>query len=809
MKENIQKIISSMTLEEKASLCSGRDFWNLKGIERLEIPSIMVTDGPHGLRKQTGSADIVGLNQSIPATCFPTASATASSWDRTLMGAIGRALGEECLQENVTVILGPGANIKRSPLCGRNFEYISEDPYLTGEMAASLIDGVQSQGVGTSLKHYAINNQEHRRMTIDAVVDERTQREIYLAGFEQAIKKSKPWTVMCAYNKIDGVFCSENGRLLTTILRDEWGYEGIVVTDWGACNDRVEGLKAGQDLEMPSNQGANDARIVQAVNSGVLDIAVLDRAVERLLELIFRAVEHRRPGYQYDQPAHHALARRVAAESIVLLKNEDHILPLKKEVKIALIGAFAKHPRYQGSGSSLINPAQMDYAHDELAKVTTNFSYAAGYGPEADDPDETLIQEACNTAQNADVAVVFAGLPAPYESESFDRDHMRMPESHNVLIRRVAEANPNTVVVLSNGAPVEMPWANAVKGILEGYLGGEAGGGGAIDVLFGTVNPSGKLAETFPLTLEDNPSYKYFPSGPKTVEYRESIYVGYRYYDKTQKAVLFPFGYGLSYTTFAYSGLEISSKRISDSDELKVSIAVKNTGSVAGAEIIQLYVRDVESTIFRPDKELKGFDKVFLQPGEERRVEFTLDKRAFAYYNTEIAGWHVENGTFEILIGASSADIRATGTVWVESTQPSVRVPDLRQSVPVYYNLPQGELVIEDSAFTALYGKTLPSNKVLPGEPYTINSTLSDIKETFVGKRLYNTVLSRVSSMFGADETAKKMAEKLVGDLPLRNLIMMSNGQFTYGMVDGLLLLMNGKLILGAARLVIALIKKQ
>jgi beta-glucosidase len=549
---------------------------------------------------------------------------------------------------------------------------------------------------------------------------------------------------------------------------------------------------------------------VQAVKSGALDVAVLDRAVARLLELIFTAAEGRKPGYRYDPAAHHALARRAAAESTVLLKNEDRILPLKKEAKIALIGAFAKYPRYQGSGSSLINPAQLENAHAELAKVTANFTYAAGYLPEADAPDEALIREACDAARGADVAVIFGGLPAPYESESFDREHMRMPESHNLLIRRVAEVNPNTVVVLSNGAPVEMPWAGAVKGILEGYLGGEAGGGGAIDVLFGTVNPSGKLAETFPLKLEDNPSHRYFPSSPKTVEYRESIYVGYRYYDKAQKAVLFPFGYGLSYTTFAYSGLEVSSKRISDGEALKVSLAVKNTGSLAGAEIVQLYVRDVDSTIFRPEKELKGFDKVFLQPGEEKRIEFRLDERAFAYYNVEIAGWHVESGAFEILIGASSADIRARETVWVESTQPEVRVPDLRQNTPAYYNLPGGDLVIEEGAFRALYGKALPSNKVLPGEPFTVNSTLGDIKGTFVGKRLYDTVMNSLRKMLGADtdETSRRMMAKLVEDMPLRNLIMMSNGQFTPGMVNGLLSLMNGRPISGVFQLVGALIKK-
>lgn len=811
MEVDIHKIISSLTLHEKASLCSGLDFWHLKGIERLGIPSILVTDGPHGLRKQAGNADRAELTQSIPATCFPTASATASSWDRNLLYEIGRALGEESLQEDVAVILGPGANIKRSPLCGRNFEYISEDPYLTGELAASLINGVQSQGVGTSLKHFAVNNQERRRMTIDAIVDERTLREIYLAGFEQAIKKARPWTVMCAYNKINGRYCSESERLLTTILRDEWAYEGLVVTDWGACNDRVEGLKAGQDLEMPASNGLNDARIVEAVSSGALDEAVLNLAVERLLKLIFKAAENRKTGYRYDQPAHHALARRAAAESMVLLKNEDHILPLKKNAKIALIGAFARQPRYQGSGSSLINPARLDNAHDELAKVTTNFTYAAGYDLITDRPDEALIDEACAAARNADVAIVFAGLPAAYESEGFDREHLRMPESHNRLIQRVAETNPNIVVILSNGAPVEMPWISSVKGILEGYLGGQAGGGAAWDVMFGDVNPSGKLAETFPRNLEDTPAYKYFPSGPKTVEYRESIYVGYRYFDSARKAVLFPFGHGLSYTTFAYSDLNIARDQITDNDGLKVSLAIRNTGSVAGAEVVQLYVRDEAATIFRPEKELKGFDKVFLQPGEERRIELTLDKRSFAYYNTGIAGWHVESGAFEILVGASSADIQARGRVWVESTQPAVRVPDLRPAAPIYYSLPSDKLEIDESAFRALYDYELPNNRRLPDEAFTINSTVSEVRRTFIGRQLYGRVRDSIRQTLGAgeDETVNKMADRMIEDLPLRNLVLFSNGQLSFELMHALLLMMNRKPIQGFFQLIATRLKKK
>jgi beta-glucosidase len=810
MTADIHTIVSQMTLEEKAGLCSGADFWHTKAVEHLGIPSIMMTDGPHGLRKQSGNTDMVGLNSSVPTTCFPTASATASSWDRELLQEIGGAMAEECLQEDVSIILGPGVNIKRSPLCGRNFEYFSEDPYLAGEMGASLIEGIQANGVGTSLKHYAANNQEYRRMTIDSIVDERTLREIYLPAFEKAVKKGRPWTVMCSYNRLDGEYACESHRLLTKILREEWGFEGIVVTDWGACNDRVKGLAAGQDLEMPSSNGRNDAKIIQAVKSGTLDEAVLDQAVERLIRIIFKAVENRKAGFHYHPEAHHALARRAAAESAVLLKNDDAILPLKKELKIAVIGAFAKSPRYQGAGSSQINPSRMDTAWDELSRQVPVLTYSAGYDLASDGVDEALVQEACVTAKDADVALVFAGLPAAYESEGFDRAHLSMPENHIVLINRVAKSNPNTVVVLSNGAPVEMPWLGQVKAVLEGYLGGQAGGSAVVDVLLGKVNPSGKLAETFAHRLEDYPSTRYFPSGPKTVEYREGLYVGYRYFDKVKKAVLFPFGHGLSYTSFAYSDLNLSNPRISDQEELRVSIRVRNTGEVSGAEIVQLYVRDAIATIFRPEKELKGFQKVSLQPGEEKQVEFTLDKRAFAYYNLGIADWHVESGAFDILIGASSTDLRAAGNVWVESSQPEVVVPDLRTSVGIYYNPPVENFVVETAAFQALYGKALPSNQRQRGEKHTINTPMSDLKDNFIGRKLYDNFLKGFNKMFGAtdNEANKRMVTKMLDDLPLRNLMIFSGGKLSEKLVNALLLMMNGKLIQGSIKLVGAMVKK-
>ena len=556
--KDIIKLISQMTLEEKASLCSGLDFWHLKGIERLGIPSIMVTDGPHGLRKQAGSSDHVGLNDSVPATCFPTASALAASWNWELVYEVGQALGEECREEKVGVILGPGANIKRSPLCGRNFEYFSEDPYLTSEMAKSHINGVQSQGIGTSLKHYAVNNQEYRRMTIDAIVDERALREIYLTGYEIAVKEAQPWTVMCAYNKVDGIYCAENETLMTDILKEEWGHQGLVVTDWGAMNDRVAGLKAGIELEMPGAPNGNDALIVAAVQSGQLEEAVLDGAVERILTLIFQVEETHSEDFTYDRQIHHDLARRVAGEGVVLLKNDAAILPLQENAKIALIGQFAKKPRYQGAGSSLMNPTQLDNLHDELTKLigAENLEYAPGYTERGDHPDEALIQEAVEAAQSADVVVICAGLTDYHEVEGLDREHMKMPAGHDALIQRLTQVHEKIIVVLSNGSPVEMPWVDDVCAILEGYLGGQAGAGAIAEILVGCVNPSGKLAETFPVKLEDNPSYHYFPIGPSIVEYRESIYVGYRYYDTVQQDVLFPFGHGLSYTTFEYRDLQ-------------------------------------------------------------------------------------------------------------------------------------------------------------------------------------------------------------------------------------------------------------
>jgi len=671
MERDVKKLVSQMTLEEKASLCSGLDNWRTKPIERLGIPSIRMSDGPHGLRREPETPEEKQLGPSVPSTCFPTAVTTASSWDRKLIKEMGKALATECQANGVDIILGPAINIKRSPLCGRNFEYLSEDPYLSTQMATAYIKGVQEEGVGTSLKHFAANNQEHRRMTIDEIIDERTLREIYLANFEGAVKDGKPWTVMCSYNSVNGDLASENKYLLRDVLKDDWGFEGFVVSDWGAVNDRVKGLIAGLDVEMPTSFGNRDKLIVEAVRSGKLDEKILDETVERILSIVFKAVDNRRPGLTYDKDAHHKLARKIATESMVLLKNDDKILPLKKEGKIAIIGALAKQPRYQGGGSSHVNPTKLDNAFEEIQKIVqgnAEILYEDGYKMDSEEIDQSLIQRAVEIAKNSNVAIVFAGLPEHYESEGYDRKHMSLPEAHNLLIEEVAKVQPNVVVVLSNGSPVEIPWVNSVKGILESYLGGQASGGAVADILFGIVNPSGKLAETFPKKLSDNPSYLNFPGEGDRVEYREGIFVGYRYYDKKQMEPLFPFGHGLSYTTFEYSNMWVSRREMNDDETVEVRVRVKNTGNVKGKEIVQLYVRDCESTVNRPEKELKGFEKVELEPGEEKIVSFILDKRAFAYYNTELKDWHVESGEFEILVGRSSRDIVLRERVIVNST---------------------------------------------------------------------------------------------------------------------------------------------
>ncbi len=778
------EILAKMTLEEKASLCSGKDYWHTAEILHAEVPSIMLTDGPHGIRKRveekTSKDEKMSL-KGVPAICYPTASATACSWDTALIRKMGEALGDECLKENVSVLLGPGTNIKRSPLCGRNFEYFSEDPLLAGEMAAAFIGGVQSKGIGTSIKHFAANNQETRRMTVNTVVDERTLREIYLAPFETAVKKSQPWTIMAAYNRLNGTYCAENKWLLTDVLRNEWGYEGIVVTDWGAENERVPGLLAGQELEMPSSNGVGNKQIVEAVRQGLVEESYLDELVDRLIDMALKG-KAVLGTYTYDAEAHHKLAREIAGQCMVLMKNEGDILPLKKTAKLAVIGEMAKKPRYQGAGSSLINPIKLDSAFETMVQMGVEFQYAQGYSTEKKNKtsDDTFIAEAVEKAKNAETVLLFIGLTDDFETEGCDRKHLGIPPLHNRLVNEVLKVNKNVVVVLSGGAAVEMPWADEVPAILNEFLTGQACGSAVCDVLFGDVNPSGKLAESYPLALEDNSSANYFPGTPVSVEYRESVYVGYRYYDKAEKAVRFPFGHGLSYTTFAYSDLSVSADKIKDTDTVTVSFKVKNTGKMDGAEVVELYVSDVESTIYRPVKELKGFKKVFLKAGEEKTVEITLDKRAFAYYNVNIHDWHVESGAFQILVGASSRDIRLTAEITVESTV-EAEIPDYKAVAPEYYS---GDIMhIGDEAFTAVLGHEIPPSTRDKSLPLTFGNTIEDAADGKWGGR-FNRMFKK---MLGEDT----MMGAIALQLPIKNLVSMSFGLFSPQMAEGLLIILN------------------
>lgn len=684
---DVKKLVNELTLEEKASLCSGADFWHTEAIDRLNIPAAMVSDGPHGIRKQENLADHMGVAESIKAIGFPTASAMACSFDRDLLHKVGDALGEECVAEDLAVLLGPGINMKRSPICGRNFEYYSEDPVVAGELGAAFVNGVQEHGVGTSLKHFAANNQEWRRMSISAEIDERTLREIYLAAFETVVKKAQPWTIMCSYNRINGVYSCENDWLLNKVLRDEWGFEGLVMTDWGAMDERVPSLKAGLDLEMPDCHGETDKLIVKAVQSGELEEPVLDTAVERILTMVDKYLTARKgidPASMvhplpssvergYDVAAHHALARTTAEQSAVLLKNED-ILPLQKDKKIAFIGEFAKVPRIQGGGSSHINNTSVESALDAAGD---SVSYAQGFHIDEETTDETLLQEAITLAKESDVAVIFAGLPDSFESEGFDRTHLNMPANQNELIARISEVQPNVVVVLHSGSPIAMPWLDKVAGVLQMYLAGQASGGAAVNLLFGDATPCGKLAETFPLHLEDNPSYLNFPGNREKVCYQEGVFIGYRYYDKKKMDVLFPFGYGLSYTDFTYSNMKVTVNGknaadvdvIKETDEIVVSADITNTGNCDGAEIVQLYIKNPVVYEIRPEKELRDFAKVFLKAGETKTVTFTLNARAFSYYETRIHDWYAESGDYEILLASSSRDIRLQDTVSITGSK--------------------------------------------------------------------------------------------------------------------------------------------
>lgn len=669
---DLEALIGQLTLEEKAALCTGKTAWTTVAVERLGLPELLVSDGPHGVRRIPDATALTA--PSLPATCFPTASCLAATWDVELIRELGEALAEECRALGVDVLLGPGNNMKRTPLCGRNFEYFSEDPFLAGELAATFISAVQSRGVGTSLKHYAANNQEFQRFTINAIVDERTLREIYLAGFETAVKRGKPWTVMCAYNRLNGSYCSEHRALLTDILKNEWGFEGVVVSDWGAVHDRVAALRGGLDLAMPGPSERHDQAVIAAVRAGQLDEAQLDDSVRRIVGTALKAKATPKGG-SFDAEAHHALARRIAAEGMVLLKN-DGVLPLQQPRRIAVIGRAAKVPYFQGGGSSHVNPTRQDVPLEAIQQLAGSaaITFAEGY-PSDDRSAPTLIAEAVEQARAADVALLFIALPAFIESEGYDRAGLALTPQQVSLIRAVSEVQPRTVVILNNGSAVSMTeWLPGVGAVVEAYLMGQAGGSAVADVLFGKVNPSGKLAETFPLALEDTPAYLNFPGGNGEVRYGEGIFIGYRYYDARRVPVLFPFGHGLSYTQFSYGPAIVSATRFKDVDGLRVSVDVTNTGAVRGKEVVQVYVHDRKAKLVRPPKELKGFAKVELAPGETRRVTLTLDFRAFAYYHPAYAQWITEDGEFEILVGSSSADIRASATVTLEST---LRLPCL------------------------------------------------------------------------------------------------------------------------------------
>lgn len=785
---SLDEIILGLSLDEKISLVSGKDFWHTVAVDSApaKIPSVMVSDGPHGLRKQNSAADNLGVNDSIVATCFPSAAGLAASFDVELMKQLGETLGEECQAEGVSTLLGPAINIKRSPLCGRNFEYFSEDPYLAGKMAASYIKGVQSKNTGVSLKHFAVNNQEKRRYTVSAEVDERALREIYLAGFETAVKEAQPWTVMCSYNRVNGEQVSESKKLLTDILRDEWGFKGLVMSDWGAVNDRVKGLANGLDLEMPGTYGMNAKKIKAAIENGSLSEEALDKAVRRIINLAFKWTQNRFD-CEYDRDEHHKRAKEVALKTMVLLKNENNILPLNKNKKIAFIGEYAKKPRYQGGGSSHINSYKVTGAYSAALKYC-DIMYADGFGVDDREINHELVENAVKVAADSDVTVIFAGLPEFIESEGFDRKNMKMPECQNYLIERIANVQKNIVVVLHNGAPVEMPWIDKVSGVLEAYLAGEAVGEAEADILFGEANPCAKLAETFPIKLTDTPCYHNFPGTFNTVEHRESIFVGYRYYETAKKEVLFPFGHGLSYTTFEYSNLKINkSTVINGADDITVTFTVKNTGAVDGEEIVQIYVSPCEKKIFRSDIELKGFVKVAIKAGESKTVTVKLDKRAFAYYNIEEKDFVCDDGKYIIMAGASVTDIRLDGEIAL--TGFGVHKNPYSEEVDALYN--SGEVqTLSRCEFENLLGRKLDVKK--PTKPYTWENCFEDALGTKYVDVL-ETILNTVADKLETNISSSEMIYTGAFEMPIRSMVYLSNGLVNEGLGDAMVDLMNEK----------------
>ncbi len=784
-----QDIIEKMTIEEKAAFLSGKGEWQTRDFERLGIPSIFCSDGPHGIRKQAGAGDHLGLNASLPATCFPTAATIANSWNVELGEELGKTLGEEAMAEGVNVLLGPGLNIKRSPLCGRNFEYFSEDPYLAGKMAASYVRGIQSQGVYACPKHFAVNSQELRRMAMNSVLDERTLREIYLTGFEIAVKEGKAKTIMSAYNEVNGVYANENKHLLNDILREEWGFDGIVITDWGASNDHALGVAAGSNLEMP-NPGLDSAReLIDAVNSGKISMNDLDARVDELLDAVMTLyVNAQNKSDEFDTNAHHAIARRAASESTILLKNEEKILPLKPGTKVAIIGDFAFVPRYQGAGSSLVNPTKIETISEMVPGYDLQVvGMSRGYSRNGEE-DEATKKEALDLAKRADVVLFFFGLNEDSESEGMDRTHMRIPQNQINLLQELGQANSNLVGIISAGSAIEMPWHHYFKALLHCYLNGQAGAGAVLDVLTGKINPSGKLSETITRRLEDTPCYRYYPSQERTSEYRESLYVGYRYYDTAQIPVLYPFGFGLSYTSFEYSDIAVNPEG--------VTFTIRNTGDVDGAEVAQMYVSLPNAKIFRPEKELKGFTKVFLKSGESKKVTIPFDDKTFRYFNVKTNKWEIEGGSYEIKIGSSSADIKLTGTIEKDATTDVMPYSEIEMTA--YYS---GKIEnVSDKEFEVLLGRSIPDGKWngLLGP----NDAICQMyyAKSGLARFAYNILTNRKKK---ADASGKPDLNILfIYNMPFRAMAKMTAGAVSMEMVDGIVNLVNGHFFKGLGTII-------
>ncbi len=768
-----KELIQKMTLEEKASLCVGKDLWHTNEIPRLYVPTIMMADGPNGLRIETTNRrrNDLEIPTSEIAVCFPTEATLANSWNKNLIYKVGKAIGKEALCKGVSILLGPGVNIKRSPLCGRNFEYFSEDPYLAGTLGISYVNGVQENGVATCVKHFAANNQECNRRLIDVVIDERTLREIYLKAFEMIVKEAKPYSIMSAYDRIDGIYCSDNKKLINDILYSEWNFEGIVITDWSAEDNRVEGIKAGTAIEMPGNRAGIKEQIVEAVKNGDLEEERLDEIVDKILNITFKLADNKRNG-KYSEIEDHNLALEAAEDSVVLLKNEDNILPIKNK-KIAIIGDFAINPRYQGAGSAKVNPYKLENAYNYFKELGYEFDFAKGYERSISNNNDELLQEAVEVCKNNEVVLIFAGLTEIEEAEGLDRNSLDISKSQNKLIEEICKVNNNVVVVLSNGAPITMPWKDKVKGIITGYLGGETGAKAIVNCIVGKVNPSGKLAETYPIKLEDTPCYNNFPGTDVIVEYKEAIYVGYRYYDKIEKDVLFPFGYGLSYTNFMYSNLKINQ----NNTDIEVSFKIKNIGNVKGKEIAQVYISKENSNIYRAKKELKGFEKIELESGEEKEIVVHLNKDLFNYYDVKSKKWSIESGKYKILVGKSSKDIVLESEIDIESND----ICEIN-NVPECYKTGHIENV-RDEDFEKILGKTIPNKHINISEITDANS-LEQIRETKIGKYIYEKEMKRANIFFEAQNVDKgyKIIQRL--QKPIKRFYEKKNAKITKEIVD-------------------------